>query len=219
MRRPLVRFASGLLLLACAAAVLLGGAEQPTTRPDPAKRFRSTPVIQAIAAENPKQALALIAGGADVEATDTLGGTPLYYAAGAEDPGFLNVVQKLVASGANINRKARGGTALHEACFWGRPHIVRYLIQAGAAVNALDAYGHTPLHAAAIGWSENRATVVQLLISAGADISVTTKDSKKPLDIVEEKYPQDKASINLLKQAALHSPSTTSATKPSSAPS
>jgi ankyrin repeat protein len=61
-----------------------------------------------------------------------------------------------------------GWTALHLAAHYGRPGVVRLLIEAGADVNALadNIIGNTPLMAAIAGGNE---AIVRELIAAGAD--------------------------------------------------
>lgn len=80
----------------------------------------------------------LIKAGADVNATDARGVTPLHVAAGS---GVTSVIQILVRSGADVNAKdlARdngGGqeTPLHRAAFRGHQEAVRKLIALGALV-------------------------------------------------------------------------------------
>ena len=83
-----------------------------------------------------------LADGADVNAKDHTGSTPLYYAALY---GHKEVAELLIAAGADVNVKnerPRGRTPLHWA---NNKEIAELLIDAGADVNAKNHRGQTPL--------------------------------------------------------------------------
>ena len=84
-----------------------------------------------------------IESGADVDARDALGRTPLYYAIYNKHPRITGL---LVQSGANVNVKYKADkTPLHLAAELGDTSTVRLLLKAGAKVNALDIDQGTPL--------------------------------------------------------------------------
>ena len=79
---------------------------------------------------------ALLAGGAEINARDRDGGTPLHKAAGFN--GNPAVLEALLAAGADINaRDEKGLTPLHEAA-WGveNPAVMEALVAAGADLDA-----------------------------------------------------------------------------------
>ena len=79
---------------------------------------------------------ALLANGADVNATDRYGWTPLMLAALASHD---DTVQTLLANGAHVNAKGNGGaTALIWAATLGHTDIVQRLVVDGADVDAKD---------------------------------------------------------------------------------
>ena len=133
---------------------------------------------------------ACLAAGANVNAQNNRGNTPLYYrgdtplhyAASAGNP---EVVRALIAAGANVNaQNNRDYTPLHHAAsvvnpkVVGYPEVVRVLIAAGANVNAQNDRDHTPLHhAAAVGNPE----VVRALIAAGANVNAQDHTGTTPL--------------------------------------
>ncbi|MCY3873559.1 MAG: ankyrin repeat domain-containing protein [Rhodobacteraceae bacterium] len=108
-----------------------------------------------------------VEAGAELDARDVLGNTPLHLAVG--ERANPDVVQVLLDSGADPNaRNDYDVTPLHVAPgieTW--PDVVRMLLSAGADPNALDRYGLTPLHLA-VGVGAG-AEAVQLLLDAGAD--------------------------------------------------
>jgi len=111
---------------------------------------------------------ALIAAGADVNARDSFGVTPLMYAAIS---GSAEVIRLMLKSGADVKAKDTDGRTVLIECLTTEndlpPEIVEELIQAGADVNVRVYGGLTPLMIAAGGDSR----VLRALIHAGADLN------------------------------------------------
>lgn len=111
-------------------------------------------------------ALALIEAGADVNAGDPLGTTPLMYAAYHGD---LALVERLIAAGADVNLQNDFGTsAITEAAIIGHAGILAALLEAGADPNTENPEGETPLMAVA---RTGRTDAARVLIEAGADVN------------------------------------------------
>ncbi|HEY7290132.1 MAG TPA: ankyrin repeat domain-containing protein [Vicinamibacterales bacterium] len=108
----------------------------------------------------------LLKQGADVNAGQGDGMTPLHWAA---ERGDVEMAEMLVYAGANLAAVTRIGhyTPLHLASRTGSTAVVRTLIQSGADVKArTTTTGVTALHLAA---SAGSLDVVTLLLDAGAD--------------------------------------------------
>ena len=114
-------------------------------------------LFYAIDAKDYARTKQLIEIGANVDARDAFGGTPLHYAADSKDIALL-----LIQNGANVNAKTGNGrTPLHEAAQENSKDTALLLIQNGANVDARDAFGRTPLLVAV---RENSKDVALLLI-------------------------------------------------------
>jgi hypothetical protein len=150
----------------------------------------------------------LLRKGANVNARNEYGWTPLHWAALY---GHADVVRLLLEHGAEVNaRDENGQTPLHEAASWGvvrlLPHhgadvntrdkggrtpgladVARLLLDHGADVNARDKDGQTPLHVAAAAKVFESfaadAEFARLLLERGADPSIRDKDGRTPLDL------------------------------------
>ncbi len=137
---------------------------------------------------------AYLEGGADPNAQDMWGYTPLHFAAAFNnDPGLIAV---LVDAGANLEARDNewGATPLHWAAWsTNNPDIIAALLDAGAELNTRDESDSTPLHAAAE--HSNNPEVVFTLLDAGADIKARDK-GKLPSD-----YAKDNAA---LKNSGVH---------------
>ena len=101
-------------------------------------------------AENPVFLDVLIEAGANVEARDYDGNTPLHIAgAVSRNPAMVST---LVSAGSNLEaRNLIGRTPLHQAARSGNvPAIIHELVGLGANLNARQSGGSTPLHLAVI---------------------------------------------------------------------
>jgi ankyrin repeat protein len=122
----------------------------------------------------------LIAAGADVNAVNEMGCTPLHVATGGgcytdcavfAGPENVAIARMLMAAGAKVNvRASRGDTPLHHAAESRSLELVRLLIDHGADLNARNDRYETPLHWAVRCGSKD---IVERLIESGADINAT----------------------------------------------
>ena len=137
---------------------------------------------QAAARNNADEISRLTQLGADVNATDESGDTPLHVAV-LRGAGRA-AIQALIEAGAVLETKERQGgqTPLHLAVGFGRnPEAAAALIDAGADVNATDESGDTPLHVAVLRGA-GRAAIIAL-IEAAADLHARSGKDETPLDL------------------------------------
>lgn len=115
---------------------------------DSKDRFGMTALHYAAAYGHAEIVELLLAEGADVDAANAAGGTPLGVAAmgvGASE----RVARLLIAKGANVNaRNPDGRTVLHKAVMSGNAGVVEVLLSSGADDRIKDKDGKTPLERA-----------------------------------------------------------------------
>lgn len=124
--------------------------------------------------------------GANVNARDKYGVTPLMYAA-ADFGDTRQLIEFLIKAGADVNAKDfRGYTVL--MWFVGKEVEVDMLLKAGAVItiNNQNEEGQTALiHAC----TENESTspeVIAILIDAGADVNIEDNYGKRAIDYARE---------------------------------
>lgn len=120
---------------------------------------------------NFEKAQEVLGAGADPDAIDAQGHTPVQHAARR---GHLDVLKLLCDAGADQNKptdfsRCNGGSPLHVAAASNRVKVARLLCASRASVDALNPLdGRTPLHVAA---RHGRTKVVQILCAALADVN------------------------------------------------
>jgi ankyrin repeat protein len=112
------------------------------------------------------------------------GFTPLHLAVFGRAPQAARV---LLEHGADVEAMSTGEIArvrpLATAAFVGSTELAEVLLDAGADVNGRSEGGFTALHSAAQNGDE---PLTRLLLSRGADPSLTTDQGERPLDLAAE---------------------------------
>lgn len=136
-------------------------------------------LLSAIAINKIDGVLLALRDGADINAIDENGDTPLYKAVCA---GYIHVVGLLLELGADIDAiNSYDNSALHGAVRAGHEDIAKMLIKKGARVNEVNMYGSAPLHYAV---KNNYTEVVVILMSAGADIHCIDGEGETVFELV-----------------------------------
>ena len=139
-----------------------------------------TPWIVAAASGHKELAELLIANGADVNATDDVGKTPLDWAFGYLKLETIDLLRK-------HGGKSGVEDSIIAAASLGNVNAVKDHLAAGTDVNTKDDRGRTPLHWAAY---DGRNKIAELLITAGADVNANS-DNGTPLDTaISRKHPE-----------------------------
>ena len=109
----------------------------------------------------------LIAAGAEVNAMDANGKTPITNAAGA---GNIDCIKHFIESGADVNNQNGFHTALMAAAENNHLDCLKLLIQEGADLNIQDADGYTALMKASL---QGFSRCFNALFKSGAEIDMT----------------------------------------------
>jgi len=124
----------------------------------------------------------LIKRGADVDAKDNDGDTPLHL---ATERNFIEIAKLLIERGADVNAKnSWGETPLHMASYHNRIEIAKLLLDAGADVEAKNMFGMTPLY---FTDTIKKIKLAQLLLERGANPMTKANHGKTPFSKAKSK--------------------------------
>ncbi|MEE3170559.1 MAG: ankyrin repeat domain-containing protein [Pseudomonadota bacterium] len=154
-----------LLLLLILVFPLLSGcaSKDPTVTLSPEALAEADALLVSAAARGEKRRVELLlSAGANVNATDAEGYTPVMRAA---QNGHLSVVRTLLAAGANVNVSQAGESVLMKVVASGNLLTAEMLLSAGADVNYQTGSGRTALDVAR---AINHRDLEMLLVQAGA---------------------------------------------------
>jgi hypothetical protein len=102
--------------------------------------------------------------------------------------GDLRTVKAFLDRGVDINSQSRNGTALHGAAVQGEIEVIEFLIAHGADVNAINAYGDSPM-ANAMEACERAAETRALLTKHDGTLVRGSEEQRKR--VIEEQVRQD----------------------------
>ena len=129
----------------------------------------------------------LLKGGAEVDARDERGRTPLHYAIEQDNE---CAILTLLAAGCNPRLPDYEGLQpLHMISLWTREdatvlQIVAKLLESGASINAITSNKETALH---IATHSGNAVVIQAFVLHGADVNLKDKRRVSALDHLEKR--------------------------------
>jgi len=137
-------------------------------------------LFEAVMANDPRRVSTWLARGADANARDRDGRTPLFEAVlWWKNPA---IAELLIGRGADVRARDKDGqTPLYAAAAFGDEAHLCVVLDHGAEIDARDAHGRTPLHYAA---HLGRGEATTYLVSRGADISLRDHDGRTPLDLL-----------------------------------
>jgi ankyrin repeat protein len=116
--------------------------------------------------------------GADPNAADKHGWTPLHW---ASITGRIGLVNAMLDAGADVHRETKHGmTVLMAAVHGADTEVVEAVIAAGGDIDATDKKGRTVLHFAA---QESTKQIILLLIEHGADVHARENEGITPMDV------------------------------------
>ena len=157
-------------------------------------KANDTPLHLAIRGNRFRIAEVLIEHGADTNAENNQGMTPLQILSLAEsntedERKILNLFQLLLNNGADVNRRDKANdTPLHLVIRKKRFGIAETLIEGGADTNAENDQGVTPLHMLSEAWRYNddegiNLNLVLLLLKNGAEVNRRDRAKHTPLHL------------------------------------
>ena len=155
-----------------------------------------TPLMVATHADQPEMAEILLEASANVNARDSIEDTPFLYA-GAE--GRTEILKLILARDPDLKSTNRfGGTALIPAAEKGHLDNVRLLLGTEINVDHVNDLGWTALYGAVMHprqGSETYRAIVQALLDADADATITDKQSRPPEQRAREVGNEDLADL------------------------
>lgn len=116
----------------------------------------------------------LVSVGADVNAEDKLGITPISYSLGD-----LRGVKLLIDNGADLNLQDKSGRSVLIRALGSSDSIIQLIIDNGAKISTKGIHGQTALHYAVVHQYERG---VRKLIDNGADVNAKDNFNKTPAD-------------------------------------
>jgi len=128
----------------------------------------------------------LLAAGANVNAVDKNGASPLYLAC---KTGMTEFVKLLLSHGANPNSGTTDNYPIHAACRGHHYDSVKLLLEYKADVDVGDGAGRTALHHTVesethySGDNDKRTVLVQLLLDRGANVNAASENGETPFYI------------------------------------
>lgn len=180
-------------------------------------------ILEAVKTGTPDQVRALAAKDpAIVNVKDSAGRSPLHHAAivgsvpmiecllslgaaiDAQTPEDLTPLLEAVRSGkdaaanALIDTGARIDGVLHSAASFNRPAVMDRLLAKGAAIEARDAWGYTPLTFATRAGMGGPFEAIDLVVRKGADFNLPDSEGNTPLDNAILYGRSDSRTIDLL---------------------
>lgn len=159
-------------------------------------------LLEAVSNDNLQEVKSLIYNGANINARDGLGSTPLILASNLNN---LDMVNFLISNNANVDASNNiNFTALHFAAKNDNLKLVRLIInlddeKAAQRINKKNYEGDTILHIAA---KNANYDMIEFLLLRNADRTIRNNNRLIPLDVYRS-YGKDIRIINLLKYKGL----------------